>query len=241
LIENKNSFWTFPEFKSNHKVNQNELPKNLRELIFPDPKYYMIGFNPDKKEQETKTRLSDWTISQSKTNDTLKKSFNKPSSPLEASTYSDQSWQNISSKNHKSMIQKGKTNKRHPSKPKKSIQFAGSKRSSINSVLQKTKFSSTSKNQSSVKTSSKVKNYSMIKKYMLKHDSAREEKKFSVLKKKAHKNSTPVSNSVLVQGRSIDASHNLSQISGRSYLDKSNVTQTPRTRAPKKFYSSMDK
>lgn len=111
LIENKNNFWTFPEFKSTHKVNQHVLPRNLRDLIFPDPKYYMIGFNLDKT-TEAESRMSDWTISQSKTNDTLKKSFNKASSPLEASATSDQSWANITTKVTKSMVQKVKSNKR---------------------------------------------------------------------------------------------------------------------------------
>ena len=112
LIESKHNFWTFPEFKSTNKVVQNTLPKNLKDLVFPDPKYYMIGFNLDKKENESQSRLSDWNISQSRTNDTLKKSFNKPSSPLEASTYSDRSRKNISSNNHKSMVQKLKSSQR---------------------------------------------------------------------------------------------------------------------------------
>lgn len=113
LIENKNNFWTFPEFKSTHKVDENTLPRNLRDLVFPDPKYYMIGFNLDRKENESESRLSDFNISQSKTNDTLnKKSFNKPSSPIEVSTHSDKSWKNITSKVHRSMIQKVKANKR---------------------------------------------------------------------------------------------------------------------------------
>jgi len=196
LIENKDNFWTFPEFKSTHKINQNSLPKNLKDLVFPDPKYYMMGFNLDKKENGSENKQSDWNISQSRTNDTLKKSFNKPSSPLEASTYSDHSRKNFSSQNHKSMIQKLKSNKRHPCKPKKSIQFAGNKRSSIQSVLHKPKFSITSKSNTSVKASSKVKNYSMVKKYMFKKDNDRESKKFSILKKKPYKNSTPVSASM---------------------------------------------
>lgn len=72
----------------------------------------MIGFNLDRKESESVSRLSDFNISQSKTNDTLKKSFNKPSSPFETSNHSDKSWKNITNKVHKSMIQKVKANKR---------------------------------------------------------------------------------------------------------------------------------
>ena len=58
----------------------------------------MIGFNTDKKEFENENLFSDWEISQSKTNDTLLKSFQKPTSPLDTNETSDKSWKNITSK-----------------------------------------------------------------------------------------------------------------------------------------------
>lgn len=121
------------------------------------------------------------------------------------------------------------------------MQYAGSTRSSINSVLKQPKFSINSRQQISTKSSAKAKNYSMYKKYMLTNDPDREDKKFAILKKKAHKNSTPVSNSVLVQGKSFDKTNNISQISNRSYLDKSNISQTPRSGVGSRLQNSIGK
>lgn len=86
-----------------------------------------------------------------------------------------------------------------------------------------------------------MKNYSMVKKYMFKKDNNRESKKCSILKKKQYKNSTPVSASMWIQGKSSDLTNNLSQISGRSFYSKSNATQTPKSAVKAKFKTIGEK
>ncbi len=81
----------------------------------------------------------------------------------------------------------------------------------------------------------------MIKKYTSNNSSLKEDKKLSVFKKKTHKNSTPVSTSMCVPGQSIDQLNNLSQTSNRSYLDKSNMSQTPRSGVGTKLRPSLGK
>lgn len=111
LIENEEScFWTFPEFKNTPKISQSTLPRNLKEMVFPDPKYYMIGFNLEKKKSDLD--FSDWEISHNKTDDTLKKSFQIPNSTLEVNDSNGKSWKNETSNNHKSVLQPQQPNKK---------------------------------------------------------------------------------------------------------------------------------
>ena len=105
LIESKgSSFWTFPEFKST--PGQDTSPKHLS---FPDPKYYMIGFSVDKNE-ESENIWSDWDTTHTKTNDTLKQSITKKSSPLDIPEMKDLNKRNISMNIHKPVL--------HPIDPK---------------------------------------------------------------------------------------------------------------------------
>lgn len=91
LIESKgNSFWTFPEFKNT--PGQDSSPKSI---CFPDPKYYMIGFSLEKLD-ESENVCSDWDTNHTKTNDTLKQSMTKKSSPLEFDDLKESSHKNIS-------------------------------------------------------------------------------------------------------------------------------------------------
>ena len=72
----------------------------------------MIGFSMDKPEQEPENVYSDWESSHTKTNDTLKKSFNKPASPLDMRDTTESSWNNINSGITKPVLQQVEINKK---------------------------------------------------------------------------------------------------------------------------------
>lgn len=98
LIDSKhNSFWTFPEFKtpSDQGIDA-QIHDNRRDIVFPDPKYYMIGFRVEKTGKEYENVFSDWESNHTKTNDTLKQSMTKKSSPLETDELVENSWKNVS-------------------------------------------------------------------------------------------------------------------------------------------------
>lgn len=76
LLENKtNSFWTFPEFKpckgERASSSQSETKKDV---VFPDPKYYMIGLYFEKQagEEEQDTENSDGDTTHTATKENLK-------------------------------------------------------------------------------------------------------------------------------------------------------------------------
>lgn len=133
----------------------------------------MIGFCVDKTEEEHSENVySDWETTHAKTNDTLKQSFNKPSSPLEVRDVSDGSSQNISTATHKPVLQQVEVNKKYasinydfrkPSSIRKSMGVGNSARYAMNGKIYKPSFVQHNKNLSKTKPISNVKNYSMLK------------------------------------------------------------------------------
>lgn len=174
LIDSKgNSFWTFPEFKHSSKANQNSFYSNSKDIVFPDPKYYMIGFWVDKTEEEHSENVySDWETTHAKTNDTLKQSFNKPSTPLDLRNGSDGSSNNVSAAVHKPVLQQVELNKKYAcvnyafrkrSNIRNSIGVGSTARYTTNGKAHKSSFTQHSKNRSKTKPISTVKNYWMLK------------------------------------------------------------------------------
>jgi hypothetical protein len=110
MIDNqKFPFWTFPEFKSpmgDSGANPFETTKNisklhLQNIVFPDPKYYMIGFSTEKSHKRSKDACSDWGIQNTElslsNNEASKQSVNK-SSVVSTDNTRVTSWRKAASK-----------------------------------------------------------------------------------------------------------------------------------------------
>ena len=90
IDSNNNSFWTFPEFKTNsaQKVDFSST-ENRKDIVFPDPKYYMIGFRVEKADKDADNMYNDWDTTHKVTNDTLKQTVNKQSSKNDTDEHID--------------------------------------------------------------------------------------------------------------------------------------------------------
>ena len=113
LIENnKNSFWTFPDFKSSSNDGLDlTVVENINNIEFPDPKYYMIGLRVEKSDWEQDNNFSDWEISQTATKETLKLSTNVRSMVNDDDDSVDANWKNATTTSFKNSIRKIDTNK----------------------------------------------------------------------------------------------------------------------------------
>ena len=78
----------------------------------------------------------------------------------------------------------------------------------------------------------------MLKKYLINNEHSKDDKKYKIMKRKVNKNKLPGTNSVVIPENSSTYDNrkaNMSQISNKSYLDKSNLISTPRSRISTKL------
>ena len=111
LIENNLSwFWTFPEFKATScKTMSTRYTENVKDIDFPDPKYYMIGFTVQSELEQESTPGEGETTQNENTEEYGLTS--KELSPDFETEYNNQSWKRQTVVINKTSLQPVDTNK----------------------------------------------------------------------------------------------------------------------------------